>query len=216
MSDVPSYPTGDLLRWALDREFDIRTREFEHSLRVGPGKPLGSHGFSSGFWGWYHLLTSGRLPWTLGSDIRVCTVVTDRLWVYARYEPSLLALLDRRGAMLDDSGWPRDCLGFVQRTRDELVRPMTPLYDLIADCYGDKLNPGRTDVLPGVPRERLLEAYIQVHFHADPASIYFADGPTAYGPRPTANNQRPTAYGPRPTANEQRPTGDGQQTTADG
>lgn len=166
----------DLRRWVYARSDDVLQREYEHSLRVGPGKPLGSRGYAGGFWGWYMMacdLVGARGP---GVVLLCDQDEHGHRWIYAWHRTSLETLLRfdmrHRGA-LSAAGWPCDCRGFIQRSRAELVPPLTPLYDLIADCYGDKLNPGRTDVLPGVPREKLLEAHIEIMGCADPASIYF-------------------------------------------
>jgi hypothetical protein len=65
-------------------------------------------------------------------------------------------------------------MDFVQRTRTTKAIPNTPLYDLIADCYGDKLNPGRTDIFPGVPKQVVLDAFRSYHgFPDDVEAVYF-------------------------------------------
>lgn len=164
--------------WVEARVADVNRREFSNSLlTIGPDKPMGGLGFKGAplFWRiWMGL----RILWHLGRTIgRDAGSVTMPGWVYMCHMPALQALLDRDREMLEAAGWPILPLDFIQRTRTETVDPKTPLYDLIADAYGDKLNPGRTDVMPGVDPFILLNAFTLATGLPDPAAVYFMEFP---------------------------------------
>lgn len=60
------------------------------------------------------------------------------------YDPQALGLLlDHNRALLEKYQWPIDPEGFARKTSTEIIPAGTPLYDLIADAFGDTDNPGR-------------------------------------------------------------------------
>lgn len=94
----------------------------------------------------------------------------DASWIYAWRTSALEAVLRRHARTFALAEWP--CEGqaeaFVIWHRTHVAPPCTPLFDAVSDCYGDRLNPGRTDVLPGVARQDLADAMRLVHGHGDP------------------------------------------------
>ena len=94
------------------------------------------------------LLGDGFAVWTRGVEpdsnpVRE-TESCDRLVVAD--ESALQAVLDRGRDVLASNHWPGDVEGFVRQVFIELAPARTPLYDLVADAYGDPHNPGRTNV----------------------------------------------------------------------
>jgi hypothetical protein len=155
-------------------------REFENSfLTLGlGGKVLASQGFPSL---WSALVATVRHVWRPGRRSALWQVtVEDRGTTYYLYvwdQPALAALLRRRADVLQAAGWPVEPEAFVARHREARAEPLTPLYDLIADAYGDRFNPGRTDVFPGVPRSELLGAFERQFGVVDPAAVFFEARP---------------------------------------
>lgn len=64
------------------------------------------------------------------------------LWVFHR--KSLQALLDNRKDVLVKYGWPIRADEFIRKVASEYAEPQD-LFDLIADAFGDKLHPDRSD-----------------------------------------------------------------------
>ena len=58
---------------------------------------------------------------------------------------ALQELLQRNLDVLEAAGWPTDPEEFILRMNTEDAPLGTPLYDLIADAFGDKDNPCRSD-----------------------------------------------------------------------
>ena len=198
----PALLTGALRLWAQERHADLQRREFENSLQVGPMKPLGCWGIPPGaplqaaypaLRAYWRALVTERGFWHKHIGVEASQTPTG-VWIYLWNRPALADLLNGRLGTLEAAGEPwaevgrshRAAMsegvpprrnwalfGFVQATCDAKAPPLTPLYDLIADAYGDKLNPGRTDVFPGVPRERLFQVYLDVNGYPDPAGIHF-------------------------------------------
>lgn len=65
--------------------------------------------------------------------------------LYAYHEDSLRKLLKEHEELLVKYGWPSEPEAFV-RYLNNLAPPKTLLFDLVADAFNDKHNPGRTDV----------------------------------------------------------------------
>lgn len=175
--------SSDVTEWAIARRDDLIAREFDNSLRtVGRDKPLGSLGAYTR-WGVVQVACRTLcLPWLWlrQLDYRVLTVSyadASGRWSGMRiYLYHLLALTDlimKHKNLLETLRWPTDTDGFIERIGVVTVPPSTPLYDLIADAYGDKLNPGRLDVLPGLDRAVLFAAYARLTEEADPAFVFF-------------------------------------------
>ncbi len=172
-------------RWAAARRVDILTREHGNSLRVGARKPLGSRGYGPGFSG---ALRAGAGMWAhRGPGVRFQSYsgAGGGYWLYAYHEPSLRALLLHWGDLLDFHGWPREPAAFVDRARAEMVPPGSALYGLVADAYGDRFNPGRSDVHDGmgVLPTLLLDVYAEQHGEPDPSFVYFAAAGIPLPPR---------------------------------
>jgi len=178
--------------WAVVRMADLKQREFGHALSsIGPSKPLGAQGCQA-------LGPALKTAVILGILGRSC--LTDRVggmwWTYAWDRVALPGLLANPMLLypaapsptlsapdvLAAAGWGRRPTPrhFVQQIRGARVPTGTALFDLIADAYGDKTGPGRTDVLPGVPRRLLLAVFEAIWGQPDPTWIYFAseDRPT--------------------------------------
>ncbi len=77
-------------------------------------------------------------------DERDCWNQTDTLYVYD--EEKLGLLLEDHSALLDSIGWPQEPEEFIKAMAGHWADVKTPLYDLIADCFGNKEDYGRTDV----------------------------------------------------------------------
>lgn len=152
---------------------DLATREFGEApfQAFGPAKPLAARAFAT-----YSEARRARhaLPPPAQSTL---DSVGGLWWVYAWHPEALGALLRANALVLRRAGWPVRAGAFVKRVRKKRVRPKTPLYDLVADAYGDKTNPGRTDVLSEIDPEELLDAYLEVAGEPDPASVYFGRNP---------------------------------------
>jgi hypothetical protein len=168
----------------MARVADVYERELDNSLKISTDKPLGSFGFPlSNPWGLIKLAAWAVKESLLGNSKGTEGLLsesgdTKTLWVYRWHVAGLLEVLKRhdetfRGAgcyLQDEDGLSE----VVQWIRAHPAIPKTPIYDAIADCYGDKLNPGRTDVLPGVDPHQLLDAYQTFSGGVpDPAAIYF-------------------------------------------
>jgi hypothetical protein len=178
MSDVLRYFLSELRQWSLDRHADILRREHQYSLNVGLNKPLGGQGFQASFaglWSMWKMCRAAKKQNTSGSTRFLSGgAVGGTLWIYAYDRHMLEDILLDHSELLSAEGWPcADADAFIQKSREALVAPYTPMYDLIASLYGDKLNPGLTKVLPGVGRLELLEMYYAVHGEPDPAVLYF-------------------------------------------
>ena len=163
-----------LQEWAHARRADIEGREHAWSLYVSPRKPMGSLGFPltvRGVWALWKEVRARRGP---GIGFTPSSRTSGgQMWIYAWHGPALRGMLAQHIATLEAAGWPHDPDGFVQNVSRTPVPPMTPLYDLVATAHGDRLNPGRTDVLPGVPREDLFRTFLAVHGGPDPAFVYW-------------------------------------------
>lgn len=174
--------------WARARLADVLAREMEHSLDLGDQKPFGSFGFSP----IQRRRVTMRVLRTYASqsvlhpldfrgisfrDVDLFDRIRrrelregDAIWIYAWRVSALESVLRRHARTFALAGWP--CEGraepFVLWHRTHVAPPCTPLFDAVSDCYGDRLNPGRTDVLPGVARQDLVDAMRLVHGHGDP------------------------------------------------
>lgn len=174
-------------RWADARVRWIETRQGPFSLDVGPHKPLGSLGFAVPNLDALrplgqalrrqplrvHLAAFGadgiERRWLAGRFSEM-----DPLWVYAWHGPSLRAVLRRHAGVLRAAGLSTDPKVFVPAHRVLRAPVQSPLFDAIADAYGDTLNPGRRDVLYGVDRQDLLRA-LRARGHGDPSFAFLPD-----------------------------------------
>lgn len=168
---IPAEPF--IAEWVESRIEDVMAREGERSLEIRSGKPLGSFGFVS----------MRSLLWAAWKNRRhlrganfFIGIGPPGYWLYVWHHESLQALLDAHREVLVEAHWPTRAEAFVSQAREQPVAPLTPLFDLVAAAYGDSLSPGRTDVLPGVPRCRLLAA---LGSFPDPSLVYFTLFPQA-------------------------------------
>ena len=164
-----------VIAWAEARRRDVLHREFGRSLlTVGPDKPLGGRRFDSPLalfaWAVRFRLTRRRR----GLDGFIEPTSTGA-WAYVWHVGGLIKVLNRHLDAQQDAGWVQEgdtLRDLVQHIRREPVRPKTPLFDMIADAYGDKTGPGRTDVMPGFDPHLLLDAY-QLRFgEPDPSEVF--------------------------------------------
>ena len=81
---------------------------------------------------------------TFITDERQCWNQTASLYAYD--ELMLEKLLAPRREFLQSQGWPVDPEGFVKKMSATWAEAKTPLYDLVADAFGNKADFGRTDV----------------------------------------------------------------------
>jgi len=174
--------------WARARLADVLAREMEHSLDLGDQKPLGSFGLSVtqpprvqvrvlGAYARQKLRHPLDYVGTSFVDVEVLERIRrrrlhegDASWIYAWRVSALETVLRRHARTFALAEWP--CEGqaevFVTWHRTHVAPPCTPLFDAVSDCYGDRLNPGRTDVLPGVARQDLVDAMRLLFGHGDP------------------------------------------------
>jgi len=168
---APAEP--EIAAWADARIADVLSREYEQSLELSRHKPLGSMGYT-GIWPLLRGLWARRRHFRQRG--RLLAVAPPGVWIYEWHPRGLQSVLYRHRHTLWSHDWPIEPEAFVTQARNEPVAPCTPLYDVIADAYGDELNPGRTDVMPDVPRVRLLDALFPF---VDPSIIYFELFPDA-------------------------------------
>jgi len=154
-------PAHDALTtWAIRRHHDLHRREGPASLlTVGPDKPLGAMGFGTSVRGAFAAVLAAMRMNFRGMVVDHAINQSTGIWLYAYDYDALNDLLLRHSPVLWNAGWPDHPSAFVTRSRVDLVNPGCDLFDLIAEAYGDVTNPGRLDVLPGVPRAELLAAY---------------------------------------------------------
>ncbi len=136
MRKVPK--TFEEWRIAYDAKRDGQTLS-----EVGPDKPMGYLGMAySAARECCEYLAEHRV------GVEILTFPDERLkgvcWVHAFHTVTLQAMLDANREMLLISGWPIVARPFVERCHVETV-PRGPLFDFIADCYGDVTNPGRSE-----------------------------------------------------------------------
>ena len=165
--------------WAAQRILDVAQREFGNSLKVGPSKPLGSLGFDLTLRGILTLLrwaVATRLQQKRGAYglLADASRTPGKIWVYRWHKATLADLVAHHRASLAAYGCPGgDLTAVVEWIRATPVPPRTPAFDAIADFYGDKLSPGRLDVVTHVSPQALLDAYRFFAGQPDPAQIYF-------------------------------------------
>lgn len=171
------------LEWARLRHADVQRREHANSLNVSEEKPLGGVVVP-----WFSpvRLKAGWIAIGRGPTVAVVTAPIDAMGyrsyaIYAYHRAGLQRVLREHADVLRAAGWPTEPVAFIEATRRKRAPVQTRLYDCIADAYGDKLNPGRTDVLPGVERRTLLAAYLDVAGHNDGSMVFF---PIGVVPRP--------------------------------
>jgi len=61
-------------------------------------------------------------------------------------EQYLQELIDKNADVIKAAGWSTTPEAFVKRVANESVESSSELFDLVADAFGDKKNPGRTDI----------------------------------------------------------------------
>lgn len=175
-----------LSEWAALRAADLAAREFGHSFRVGPTKPMGSQRFfARGAPGGAELLRLLRMLLPLLPAILFRRVLIGRVTrsddpavlVYVIHREAFESLRRRHRAIFAEAGWPWPIEAFLVALATRAAPPGTRLFDAIADLYGDRLSPGRTDVLPSVPRGRLLAAARAYTGAEDPAAVFFLPPP---------------------------------------
>ena len=171
--DLDGAQQQQIIDWLFARNTDLMAREFERSLATvgGDRKPLGSYSFG---------LRGEAIAAQARAKARGLAVTLDKpkglndWWVYAWDREALQALLNANSKVLRSRRWPTGATQFVARMRRKPVKPKTALFDLIADVYGDKTGPGRTDVVPGVDPHHLLEAFMGSFGGPDPHQVYFS------------------------------------------
>jgi hypothetical protein len=166
------------VEWLRFRREDVLAREFGNSLRaVERGrKPMGCLGVSLGDMAWMALSAKGarlRRRGILPVFSRNVQNVRHVGFLYLLHLERMNGLLQKRAkaAEMPDRVWP-----FVNAVIRRAYPVQTAAYDLIADAFGDALNPGRTD-FPGTtglydPVE-LLRRYSETYHEPDPSEVFF-------------------------------------------
>jgi len=185
-----SAEIATIQEWAMARFLDVHRREFDQSLiSVGPDKPLGGQGFPvtdlRSAVGSMLKLVGGIIVVRSRGRHKGCDGMVrsggNLVWLYRWHRDGLIRVLDEHSETLQSEGWPTSgsLKTIVTKMADQMVAPMTPLYVMIADAYGDTLNPGRPGVLPGVSRAEMLAAFKTAAGFDDPSSVYFRRFPEA-------------------------------------
>ena len=159
--------------WVWRRKNDLDSREFSNSLRtVGFHKPLGQLSYPKTWRGFYALLVAN-----FSAKLRFLNVAFvdggEAMRLYVWHDLALNDLLTRHHGLLTLEHVPLDPVCFIDWIRGNVVPGGTPMYDLIADAYGDKLNPLRSDVLPDVDKGDLFDAYFARWGEPDPVLFYY-------------------------------------------
>lgn len=162
--------------WVELRMQDLLAREFDNALASidGVNKVLGAQGFAS------RQEAQDAQPRPRRTQAQVVDQVNGIWWVY-RHDPGpfwqRLQAADP-GIFRTTVRWNHQSPAhFIAELRKRRAKPQTPLFDFIADLYGDKTGPGRTDVLPGVPRRELFDAFYETHGVEDGTCLYFGWAP---------------------------------------
>jgi hypothetical protein len=131
-SDVPNYIESGL--------GDLRN--------VGPEKPVGYLPLST-LTRYFGSNASEWVQFAMQHHLEVLFPPSDRKGkvreIYLYHRDALQALLTQHTGILDAADWPSDPEEFIKRIAIEYVPEGTPLFDLIADAFGDKDNPCRSD-----------------------------------------------------------------------
>jgi len=159
--------------WAKRRADWLRDYSGPRSLRaVGRHKPMGNLDADPSWAGAAQLLFNrARL---LGRG----NVMHTGVEMYAWHTHSAQAVLEAHADVFREAGWPTWSIrAWIADAQFQRVWPCTPLFDAVSDMFGDDWTPGRSDILPGVPREVLLRASAQELGAPDPAARYFRNLP---------------------------------------
>ena len=81
--------------------------------------------------------------------------------LYAWHEKHLKALLKQHQKTLQAYNWPINTSSFVKRCAIEWADEKTPLFDIIADAFGDKTHPGRTNIRAMSCKDSFNKDYIK-------------------------------------------------------
>ncbi len=120
------------------------TGSIEGIEQVGPQKPIGYYPIPKG--------TTEEQVHEMAKTYEakgLMTHVLNRAGNFTLYiydKTALQTLLDKSQNILQAAGWPDLAEAFVLVVASENAKPKTHLYDLIADAFGDKNNPGRTTI----------------------------------------------------------------------
>lgn len=165
--------TQEIDEWVYQRRNDLLAREFDNSLRsVGSDKPLGQLAFPLNLRGLGSLLLANMRARLRGLGTAFVND-DDLMRLYVWHPKALSGLLSDHQALLRLVGAPFEPVPFINWIRANVVGYDTPMYELVADVYGDKLNPLRQDVLPGVDERELLDAYSGRFGEPDPSMVYY-------------------------------------------
>ena len=165
--------TQQIDEWVYQRRGDLLAREFDNSLRsVGPDKPLGQLAFPLNLRGLGSLLLANVRARLRGLGTAFVND-DDLMRLYVWHPVALSGLLSDHQALLRLVGAPLEPMPFIDWIRDNVMGYDTPMYELVADVYGDKLNPLRQDVLPDVDEKDLLDAYSDRFGEPDPTMVYY-------------------------------------------
>jgi hypothetical protein len=168
--------SDNALVWVLARIQQWNNQSGLRSLEsVNFEKPLGSWGFDS------KAEASVEIEKAKARGLRTQAYKptrTDPSWrVFVFHEEGLQRVLGGGVCTLANRRAPRQARAFVRwltdpkAWRQRTFPPRTPIFDLIADCYGDTTSPGRSDS-QGNPWELMDALYAHTGQH-DEARLYF-------------------------------------------
>lgn len=120
----------------------------DYVRKVGPQKPMGYLSFNT-------IKKCGTTVEELRKELEQCGLKTIFLTeeecavhdgaLYAYDEKALSELLQKNKDILEKVGRPTDAESFIRHLKPSAL-PKTDIFNIIADAFGDKTNPGRTDV----------------------------------------------------------------------
>lgn len=139
---------------SFEQKTDYSGQKIENLLddlrRVGPGKPLGYLPLST-LMEKCHIDPKAMREELENKGLKVMILTGGETGVgsgalFAYDEESLKKFLEEKAAILKKAGWPTNPESFIRHLRISADKK-TDLFDLIADAFGDKTNPGRKNLL---------------------------------------------------------------------
>jgi len=157
---------------AVEETETIRAEKYlkqSFGLNIGPNKPMG-----------YIIMDEERIFTMLDAVIKILEARGNQAIVLKPSEghslfPTLFAwndvsvqrLLDENAGVLSAAGWPQTSEEFVKRVANQFVPSPSKLFDLIADAFGDKTNPGRTQFCSSRPKSTEVKVVESVNLQGE-------------------------------------------------
>ena len=127
-----------------------RSRDLVQIRELGPNKPMGYLPVES-LKHYYEVDVAAEIERAHTNGYRTIlfpateTLMGSEGALFVWHEEALQQLLARNRKFLEELGWSTNTESFVRHVAREWVPENTPLYNLIADAFGDRNNPSRTD-----------------------------------------------------------------------